>query len=293
MIITKSLDKLAFSDKLLAQLFSWKDYKWGACALICLYISLVSGVIIGLQYDYATPFYSTTSIDILVPYGEYFRSLHFFSSQFFFLLCCIHMIAVYSKSERYDIFTWIQLTTNLPIIVLLLFTGYVLRGDSTGAAAGMIAENIIQTIPFAGSFLNELFFSISSTGLRKIYLHHVIGLDLLLLITALSHIRLYRVKLNDYQLVLAGVLLFSMFIPAPLEPDHAGTSYISGPWFFLGLQELLRYIHPFIAGVITPLLFIITLFFSQPGYKHSRRWLFLGGGLLFLYSILTLIAWNR
>jgi ubiquinol-cytochrome c reductase cytochrome b subunit len=270
-----------------------KEFKWGAWTLIAFYISLLSGIIVGLQYDYVNPFYSTTAIDLLAPYGRFFRSLHFFSSQFFFFFCCFHLLAIYEKTSNYSKMEWARLIGSFPLILLLLFTGYVLRGDNTGSSAGVIAESIMLAIPVLGPPLNDLLFSLSDSGLRKVYIHHVIALDLLLLIFAWNHLRTYRINVRDYLPLIAAILVFSVFISAPFEPDRLGISYISGPWFFLGLQELLRYLPPLIAGVITPLLFLIALFSAHPANKHFRLIIIMIGLSLCGYAVLSFIAWNR
>jgi quinol-cytochrome oxidoreductase complex cytochrome b subunit len=272
---------------------AWKEIKWGAWALIAFYISILSGIIVGLQYDYLNPFYSTTAIDLLSPYGRFFRSLHFFSSQFFFFLCCIHLLAVHAKTLIYSRLEWLRLVGTLPLILLLLFTGYVLRGDNTGSSAGIIAENIMQAIPVLGAPLNDLFFSLTDSGLRKVYIHHVIVLDLLLMIFAWNHLRIYRINVSDYLPLVASMLIFSVFVSAPFEPDRLGISYISGPWFFLGLQELLRYLSPLVAGFGIPVLFLILLFSAHPAKKHIRIIIMLIGLSLACYALLSYIAWNR
>ncbi len=270
-----------------------KEIKWGAWTLIAFYVSLFSGIIVGLQYDYLNPFYSTTAIDLLAPYGRFFRSLHFFSSQFFFLFCCIHLLVVYEKTKTYTNGEWLRLIGSLPLILLLLFTGYILRGDNTGSSAGVIAENIIQAIPVVGIHLNDLLFSISGNGLRKVYIHHVIGLDLLLIILIWNHLRIYRIKVREHLPLIASILFFSVFISAPFEPDRIGISYISGPWFFLGLQELLRYLPPLVAGIAIPVLFLIALFSAHPAKKYFRNIVITIGFSLGCYALLTCIAWNR
>ncbi len=278
---------------LVQYLVAFKERKWGAWTLIAFYISLLSGIIVGLQYDYLNPFYSTTAIDLLAPYGRFFRALHFFSSQFFFFFCCFHLLAIYEKTSTYSKLEWARLIGSLPLILLLLFTGYVLRGDNTGSSAGLIAENIMLAIPVFGSSLNDLFLSLSDNGLRKVYIHHVIALDLLLLIFAWNHLRTYRINIRDYLPLVAAILVFSVFISAPFEPDRLGTSYISGPWFFLGLQELLRYFPTLIAGVITPLLFLIVLFSAHPANRHFRIIVIAMGLSLCGYAVLSYIAWHR
>ncbi len=273
--------------------FSWRTVKWGAWSLTSLYVSILSGFVVGIQYDYINPFYSTTAIDLLVPYGRFFRSLHFFSSQLFFLFTCIHLAAVYPTSERLPYREWLKLCGILPIILLLLFTGYILRGDNTGASAGLIAESIIHTIPLVGRIMDDLFFSISGSGLRKVYLHHVITLDFFFLLCAWYHLRMYRVDVRDHKILIGSMLLLSVFVSAPLELEQPGATYIAGPWFFLGLQELLRYLHPFLAGVVVPSIFLAALFASHPG--GSRRPVYLSVGALWVgaYAVLSCIAWLR
>jgi hypothetical protein len=270
-----------------------KEIKWGAWALIAFYISLLSGIIVGLQYDYLHPFYSTTAIDLLAPYGRFFRSLHFFSSQFFFFFCCFHLLAIYNKTLNYSKLEWIRLIGSLPLILLLLFTGYILRGDSTGSSAGIIAENIILAIPVIGPPLNDLLFSINDSGLRKVYIHHVIALDLLLLIFAWNHLRIYRINVREHLPIIASILIFSVFVSAPFEPDRLGISYLPGPWFFLGLQELLRYLPPLVAGVGVPGIFLFTLCSAHPANKNFRVIVIMIAFSLSCYAILSCIAWNR
>ncbi len=67
---------------------------WGAKSTIALYLSLFSGVIVALQYDSSNPYYSANALDILVPFGQFWRSMHFYASQVFFLLSVCHLFAI-------------------------------------------------------------------------------------------------------------------------------------------------------------------------------------------------------
>jgi menaquinol-cytochrome c reductase cytochrome b/c subunit len=63
--------------------------------------------------------------------------------------------------------------------------------------------------------------------------------------------------------VLAGTLvLISLFFNAPLEgladPTHTPNP-AKAPWYFLGLQELLHYFPPVVAGVLVPTLVVLAL----------------------------------
>ncbi len=269
-----------------------KQFPWGMWAVIMLLLSLFSGIIVALHYDYATPWYSTTAIELLTSYGHFFRSLHFYSSQLFFFFSIFHLVAIYKKSDRSSRGEWIRLTASLPVILLLLFTGYILRGDATGSSAGRIAENLLLSIPFCGETINSIFFALNEDGLRKVYLHHVISFDLLLLFLLWRHLHQYRVQLSHNPAIITAICACCMVIAAPLEPERAGSHYISGPWFFLGLQELLRHLPPVIAGIIAPLSFIAALFLFHPGEKREVISGFFWGWLI-SYGVLSAIAFGR
>jgi menaquinol-cytochrome c reductase cytochrome b/c subunit len=56
------------------------------------------------------------------------------------------------------------------------------------------------------------------------------------------------------------LLLMGLFINAPLEELANGNvtpAVAKAPWYFLGLQELLAYFHPVVAGVMVPFLYIL------------------------------------
>ena len=55
--------------------------------------------------------------------------------------------------------------------------------------------------------------------------------------------------------VAINLLLLGLFINAPLEElanPNVTPAVAKAPWYFLGLQELLAYFHPTVAGALTP-----------------------------------------
>ena len=144
--------------------------RWGGNTLISLYISIISGIVVALQYNPTEPFYSTSTIELVIPYGSFWRAMHYYSSQAFFLLLVIHFIAVtWDNTHYYSRTTWVRLTMSIPVALLLLFTGYILRDDATGEAAGLIAENIILAIPLLGEWLNNLLFAVTTDEVKRVY----------------------------------------------------------------------------------------------------------------------------
>jgi len=274
--------------------------RWGEKSLAALLVSLLSGLVVAWQYDVAAPYYSTVFMEVVLPFGSFWRSLHFYSSQLFFLGLILHLLATLLDPAAVAMppWRWGLLIATLPVVVLLLFTGYVLRGDATGESAGAIAENLALAVPFLGPGLNDLLFAISTAGLKRLYANHVIGLLLGWLFLSWDHVRRYRLAWERQGSVLAPLFLFCMVVPAPLEPAGTGVFHIGGPWFFLGLQELLRYLPPFWAGVVFPALLPLALLgLPRRDSGAAGRWRRPAGlvtvAWLLLYTGLTVAALLR
>jgi hypothetical protein len=60
----------------------------------------------------------------------------------------------------------------------------------------------------------------------------------------------------------AGLVIFSTFVNAPLRElanPNLTPNPSKAPWYFLGLQELLRYFHPLVAGITIPTFILLAL----------------------------------
>jgi hypothetical protein len=58
-------------------------------------------------------------------------------------------------------------------------------------------------------------------------------------------------------------LLFSLVIPAPVEQPISEIGVMTGssqaPWFFLWIQQLLKFGNPFLLGILVPVLVVVVL----------------------------------
>jgi quinol-cytochrome oxidoreductase complex cytochrome b subunit len=101
-------------------------------------------------------------------------------------------------------------------------------------------------------------------------------------------------------IVTAALIVFSTFVNAPLRElanPNLTPNPSKAPWYFLGLQELLRYFHPMVAGVLVPTLFFVFLFVlpyvdrnpsTKPGDRKVALVLFTM--LLMFFAVLTIIG---
>jgi ubiquinol-cytochrome c reductase cytochrome b subunit len=214
----------------------------------------------------------------------------------FFLLAHLLMILWQKNSSPAHHFTrgaWLRLTASVPLALTLLFTGYILRGDATGEAAGAIAENITRSLPVLGNYCNKLLFDSNTAGVQKVYLNHLIGLMVVGGICVWPHLRRYTASLGDHLPLILALFLLSPLLKTPLERDHFGLLHIDGPWFFIGLQELLRYLPVFWAGIFIPGIFIGALLFLPPAGRARRITLWCMGAWLLVYTVLTVIGFQR
>ena len=107
-------------------------------------------------------------------------------------------------------------------------------------------------------------------------------------------------ELLSLVIVSAVLTVFSIFVNAPLRElanANLTPNPSKAPWYFLGLQELLRYFHPMVAGVLVPTLFFALLFVlpytdrnpsTKPGDRKIAIVLFTM--LLMFFAILTIIG---
>ena len=102
-------------------------------------------------------------------------------------------------------------------------------------------------------------------------------------------------------LVITAVLtIFSVAVDAPLRElsnFNQTPNPSKAPWYFLGLQELLRYFHPQVAGVTIPTVIIIGLFATPfidrtPSTRPDDRKLaiVIFSFFMFTFAVLTIIG---
>jgi menaquinol-cytochrome c reductase cytochrome b/c subunit len=107
-------------------------------------------------------------------------------------------------------------------------------------------------------------------------------------------------ELLSLLIVTAALIIFSSFVNAPLRElanPNLTPNPSKAPWYFLGLQELLRYFHPMIAGVTVPTVMIVFLIVlpyvdRNPSTKPGDRKLAIVLFTMFLmfWAILTMIG---
>jgi len=268
----------------------------GGASIFLSLVLFVTGLL-EMYYYVPTPGQAAISVETittLVPYGSLVRRLHFWSAQFLVLVVTIHMLRValtgaYSPPRRFNYL----LGLGLFVLVLLLdFTGYILRWDEGIHWALVVGANLLKTIPSIGEAVYRFVIGGSEAGpatLIRFYAWHIFGLSLGAIILIVWHAfrvrrdggiavspsserrdkdRITRFTLLNREvltmtILAATLLLFSLLVPAPIARPISDVGTMTGnsqaPWFFLWIQQLLNLGNPFLLGVLTPVLVIIVL----------------------------------
>jgi quinol-cytochrome oxidoreductase complex cytochrome b subunit len=267
----------------------------GGIAVFLSLILLITGLL-EMYYYVPTSDQAAESIQTmttLIPFGDLIRNLHYWSAQFLVIVMTVHLSRVvltgaYAPPRRFNYLLGIGLFVT---ILLLNFTGYVLRWDEGIRWALVVGTNLVKTIPWIGEGIYQFLIGgaePSSATVTRFYAWHVFGLTLMVGILILWHIfrvrrdggiaaparekplkiqRISRFELVRREvlvmvIVSAFLLLFSLIMTAPIEAPLS-TNGMSGdsqaPWFFLWIQQLLRLGDPFLWGVLVPVLVIFVL----------------------------------
>ncbi len=306
-------------------------------------VLLITGAL-EMYYYTPTPESAAASIQVitnLIPYGNLVRNLHYWSAQLLIIAVMVHLLRViltgaYAPPRRFNYLLGVIL---LVLVLLLDFTGYVLRWDEGIRWALVVGTNLIKTIPAIGPGLYRFLIGGSEPGLAaltRFYSWHIYGLTLAAAgITAWHIFKVRRdggisspppqrgeiiEKVTRWMLVqkevlamliAGGILLFvSLVIPAPIDQPITDGGGLVGdslaPWFFLWIQETLKWGSPFFWGVGLPLIAILALALLPYALPNAREnelgsWFprgnriaqILGSLIIALIFTLTIIGWIR
>ncbi len=268
--------------------------KTGEISTALLLVSAFSGFVLAYQYEVAAPFISTTAIEAVIPFGSFWRSVHFWSSQAFFIALAVHVwqctdsIGRFCRSLKGRIH-WAVVGLTLPMALYALFSGYVLRCDGTGQDAGRIAEHLLLDVPLLGTALDRLVMATSDEGLNRVYAVHILFTVLCWGIGTWFHTKRVIMGRKIFFFTLSASLLTGALLYAPIDLPDQNLHLIKGPWFFLGIQELLRYLPPVVAGIAFPMI-PISVLLILPWWKNRNSAYMILSVWFFVYATATLVA---
>ncbi|UBM61873.1 cytochrome b N-terminal domain-containing protein [Candidatus Sulfidibacterium hydrothermale] len=267
---------------------SKKESTSGRLALALFFYVLFSGILLSLFYQVQHPYLSVSRMLVVNPWEAIVRNFHFWGAQFFFVFSFLHLYNYYRQpfpEKLKSKAVWVFVLGVLFLFMAML-TGFFLKGDADSVRTRQIFGSLIEAIPFAGKYLRLLLMGAKGTSLL-IYFHHIITFGVLLLVILVKTNRRIWPKASDFVLLFFSLLFLSMIFSAPLHDGLNPT--VKGPWYFVGLQELLHFLRYPAIVLIGLLLFVVLLFYARLGKVkmafYSKRLLFLFSVIYFLLTL--------
>jgi len=282
-----------------------------------IFLMLVLGVTGILEMFYYVPnpekaALSVQTITYHVPFGGFIRNLHYWAAQLLLIFASLHLLrvvftAAYGPPRRFNYL----LGMGLFVLAFLLdFTGYILRWDTGICYPLVTGTNLLKTIPLVGDFIFRLAVggeNACESALLRFYTWHIFALTLPVVILGVWHafrvrrdggiavppaalrpdpqrisrFELVRREVVAMLLVGAALVVLATFFPAPIAPAMTGRPTLPpdarAPWFFLWVQQLLKWGDPFLFGVLIPLVLLLLLtlipyLFPPPAEADIGRW---------------------
>ena len=254
--------------------------------LVCVF----SGIFLAIPYDIQEPYSSIGKLLIANPWASFFRNLHYWSAQLFLVFIILHVWDYLgnSKSIKLKPGIWFRLVISLLFVFWVMLSGFILKADADSLQARRILETLLSSIPVFGDIIS---FSVlgPENDFQIIYVHHIATTSIFIAVIILEHAHTIWGKLKTFIISLILISLLSVVFQAPLHNNL--DPIMKGPWYFLGLQEILHWLsYPGVSLLL--ILGILVLIYFLPSLK-SRPGLILRKTLLYsfyLYLILTLIG---
>jgi quinol-cytochrome oxidoreductase complex cytochrome b subunit len=256
----------------------------GGISLLLVLVIAVTGMLEMFVYQPSQEgaYNSVSEIAFEAPHGWFVRNLHYWAGQWLVVTATLHMARVVLtggyKRRRGN---WLIGVSLLILVLLLDFTGLVLRWDADVSWALLVGTNLLKDIPVIGGAVYHLAVGGDEVGAAtpvRFYGWHIAGLMVALVTLGAWH--LWRVRRDGgishadrrprtdrrslvrteglaTVVVLAALGLASLLWDAPLGPPadlNTPAAHSSAPWIFLGVQELLRFTSPLLGGIVAPLI---------------------------------------
>lgn len=279
-----------FFDILKTALQKFYSISFGQLAFSSLIIAGVSGIFLAIPYDIKNPYDSISLILLTNPAAAFFRNLHYWSAQLFLFTSIFHIIDHFIRRTEIKLSNgeWMRVTLSLCFLFYVMISGFILKGDVDSENAANILKSLFNQIPVIGKMVADTVVG-KNGDFQLIYVHHIVTSTLFLWIVTIEHSKFIWAELKTF---LFAVIMLSItaFLFTPY-PNDGRDAIIKGPWYFVGLQELLHWI-PYTEYVLFSIFFLLVIFYLIKNLKENIsliiKKIFLG--LLFLYLVLTIIG---
>jgi len=229
---------------------------WGLLA-----VAVLSGLGLAPFWSAARPLESLEALNGAIPWGFWLRGVHALSAWGFLAGTTVHLVEVlWKKSDRrLSPAVWWRSVALLPVAVLALLGGFLMRGDAEAQAALTVWREVSASLPLAGPLLASLLLGVPGSDLAPVALHHAGTFTLLAWLLTAEHGNALAPDLRSTVLAALGSFAAAGLLPVSLGPATAPDgALLLGPWYLLGFQGALVVL-PVAAAWLLPLLLLLAV----------------------------------
>jgi len=263
---------------------------FGDLAAAAFIVAAASGVAVAVPYRPGDAYGSIAAMLLANPSAVFFRNLHYWSGQVCLIATLLHVWDhLRARTEtRVGRGVWFRLTLTLPLVVFLMLSGFMLRGDAEGRQALRIVAEATSQVPLVGWMVAALLLGIGDR-LDLLYIQHAATATIVVWLFIIEHARRVWPRVS----ALLAVLLATGAIATVVSPGlHNGFDpIVKGPWYFLGLQEILHWTPWPLVVVVAGIGIVYAVYALRsmgPGVASATRRALLG--LLVVYVALCAVG---
>ena len=213
----------------------------GDLATAAFAVAAVSGAALAVPYDTQDALGSIAAMLLANPAGAFFRNVHYWAGQLCLVLTLIHVWDHLRASTEYRVSrgVWLRLALTLPLLAFIMLSGFMLRGDAEARQALRILTEATTRIPLLGPLAATMMFG-AGGRLDVGYVQHAATATILVWLFIIEHARR---GVWPRPSAFAAVTVAASGISLVMSPGlHDGLEpLVKGPWYFLGLQEILHW----------------------------------------------------
>lgn len=242
---------------------------YGYIATASFLICAVTGILIAIPFDIANPYDSVSIMLITDPASSFMRNMHYWSAQLFLIFSIIHIWDHFNKNTDSKIKrgVWLRLTISILFIFYAMLSGFILKADADALQAKRILSSLINLIPFFGNTLSVTFLG-TENNFQILYIQHIATATIFLAVIIFEHAKTIWTRLSTAFYTLVIVFILSYFITPALHNNL--NPIIKGPWYFLGLQEILHWVdYPEVVVGFVLLFFVVIYLLPRFNIKYN------------------------
>ena len=241
----------------------------GDLAVAAFVLAALSGAAVVVPYDARDAYGSIAALLLANPPGAFFRNVHYWAGQLCLVLTVLH-VWDHLRARTEHVVTrgvWLRLAMALPLVAFIMLSGFLLRGDADARQALRILAEATSQAPAIGPLLATLLLG-GGERLDVVYVQHAATATIAVWLVVIEHARRGvwpRTSAFVAVAVAAGglSLILSPGLHDGLDP------VVKGPWYFLGLQEILHWT-PWPLIVVLAGLVLIGAFYAVRVMPASR-----------------------